>query len=1339
MSQRRIGRYQILEDIASGGQATVYRVWDTETGSILALKVMHPHLSRDASYVERFHREASMAASIKHPNIIRIFEVGEEDGSHFMSMEYLPDSLHSLIEAQGKLPLNRAVNIAYQLCQGLQAAHERGIIHRDIKPQNILLASDGTAKLTDFGIARAADLSTMTRTGMVMGTPHYMSPEQAKGLRVDIRSDLYSLGIVLYQMLTGELPFNAETPWEVIRLHIDAKPPSVRRAGADLPRGLVSVVDRCLEKAPDRRYQTPVSVGQAIQQSMPGAVSAPAQPRAPVAPAPPPTPPPPAAPPPRAAPPPPPPAAPARPSTTWMSSWAKAWEKTHRHRGIRIGSLITLVLGLAITAIRLGAIDEVRDFINPADTEEVTEPVVFEPVPVSAVITEGVALWNLDIPEGATTPLTFGPQGTDNLYVSNGNGVIHLLNGSDGGVRWRFNAEQPIAGAVIGPDQRLYLGTISGNLISIDPQDPEGGGLGIDLGGGNLYPAVGPEGELYAASAEGTIFRVSPEESRPLWEFSVGRQIKAPPVVGPDGTIYVGTADPGSIHAFSPDGEELWSLEIFPVPVSPAVGSLYVATDRILYTFENERNAGAGVKWQWDFESPLAPPTVARDGSVYVLNPNGLSKFSPHDGRSQWNAELNGPMGFVLGRDDRSYVLTQGGTLWEVDQDGNVNKFYDSAATWLREGPDGILYLGEPTGVIGLRPAVVVEEEPVLVAGPIAVPSADLIAWWPGEGNSNDIVGGNHGTLQNGVTFAPGIIGQAFSFDGDSYVDIGDIADFEITSTSSMSITGWLYNFAPVADQYIISKADIESPDFGWFIRLKNDSLIFNIANNDVQARIDIPGVSDDLWYHFAATHDGSIGRMNLYVDGVLRGSETENFGPIDDGGMPLTIGISSQGSGAFSGLIDEVAIFNGALSASEIKGMYDAGSAGLAASTPATSGPTYGGTLRVGMLANHATFDPPLVRQGNPSDIVTVQHTYDPLVMRNPDLSLQPMLATSWESNADATQWTFNLRRGVKFHHGKEFKVEDVVFTFNRLFEVESQLASVMTRPKIDALDDYTVRFIFESPNAVLLDSLVKYQALITPSDVDPARFATETLGTGPFIMTEHAVGDGTNFKRNPNYWWEGHPLVDRLVYIYPPSREALAGALRDGDIEVIYDLDIASVPGLEADPDTQVAVAPSGGYMNLVMDVRVPPFDNILVRKALQAVTDREAILQAAHFGLGGIAYDHPVAESDPLFNPSCKPPEYDPDLAKRLLGEAGYPNGIDLTLFTSPAGANMVEMAKVFQEKAAAAGINIEVAVVGEGEYWSDVWLVEPFYTSWWSGRPPYEAFSVVYPSGAAWNEA
>ena len=396
------------------------------------------------------------------------------------------------------------------------------------------------------------------------------------------------------------------------------------------------------------------------------------------------------------------------------------------------------------------------------------------------------------------------------------------------------------------------------------------------------------------------------------------------------------------------------------------------------------------------------------------------------------------------------------------------------------------------------------------------------------------------------------------------------------------------------------------------------------------------------------------------------------------------------------------------------------------------------GGTLKVGMLAQHSTFDPPSVV--NLPDIVTIQELYDVLVFRNPDLSLQPALATSWAANDDATEWTFNLRKGVKFHHGKEFKAEDVIFTFERLYEVESPLASVLPEPSdIVAVDDHTVRFEFDTPNAVLLEALVKYQAHITPSDVDPARFAAEEFGTGPFKLVEHVIGERTTFVKNEDYWWDGHPLVDEVIFLFLTSPEARAEALKAGTVDIIYDLDTASVPTLDAHSDTLAAQAPSGGYMNLAMDLREEPFDDILVRKALQAATDREAILQITQFGLGGIAYDHPITEGDPVFNASCKPPDYNPDLARDLLAQAGFQNGIDLTLHTSSAGAAMVEMATVFKERAAPAGINVDIQVVPEETYWSEVWLQKPFTTVWWGGRPPYEAFSVVYPSGAAWQES
>ena len=647
MSQQRIGKYQILEEIASGGQATVHRVWDTQTGGILALKVMHPHLTRDSSYIERFHREAAIASALDHPNVTRVFEVGQEGDTHFMSMEYLPLSLHYLIQSQGKLPVDRAINIAYQICLGMQSAHEHRTFHRDIKPQNILLAPDGTPKITDFGIARAADLSTMTRTGMVMGTPHYMSPEQADG-RADIRSDIYSMGIVFYQMLTGDLPFSAETPWEIIRLHREAKPTSIRKVMPNLPRGLDTVVERCLEKDPNRRYQTPDLMAQALQQVMPSAVTPTPQPQVMTPPqiaqpTPPTTPPkapvgtnfcvrcgtklepgqryctacgaaaagpglaPPAPPkptPPRPAPAPQPrPAAPApRPSTI-----VRAWEA--RRRGPAWARLLALT---ALVAVVGGAIYLA---VQPPSEGPIAEPpVVIEPV-VGAV---GEVVW--EVP-AVFQPLAVGPEG--DLFVTRENGEIHSVD-PDGAERWQFNLGVPITNAVLGPNDLLHISTNDGLLLGLRASD----GLQIYRSSvnGAVMTGIGPSGDLYAISEDGVLGRYPSDGGPRLWSLRVGLKVAAPPVVGPDGIVYVGTVDPGAIHAISPDGEELWREDIGPVQVSPTLGSVYVATvNGFLYAFDED----GSFRWERDILSPpLASPVVSPDGAIYVLSENSLFRIT---------------------------------------------------------------------------------------------------------------------------------------------------------------------------------------------------------------------------------------------------------------------------------------------------------------------------------------------------------------------------------------------------------------------------------------------------------------------------------------------------------------------------------------------------------------------------------------------------------------------------------------------------------------------------------------------------------------------------------------
>ena len=278
--EQRTGRYQILEEIAAGDQGTVYRAFDPDSGQISALKVLHPNLSGDRGYIERFRREASLAASIDHPNVVKIFEVGQDGDQHFMALEFLPESLARVVESGGQMRLEGASQFGLQIAEGLAAAHALGIVHRDIKPQNVLIGADGSAKVTDFGIARAESLNTMTATGVVMGTPDYMSPEQARGARADARSDVYSLvGCLMYHMLAGEVPFTGETPLAVIRQQIEEQSRRLRERRKDVPRGLEAVIDRAMAKDPDRRYQSAAEIAQAIRAAAPG-VSRPVTPQA---------------------------------------------------------------------------------------------------------------------------------------------------------------------------------------------------------------------------------------------------------------------------------------------------------------------------------------------------------------------------------------------------------------------------------------------------------------------------------------------------------------------------------------------------------------------------------------------------------------------------------------------------------------------------------------------------------------------------------------------------------------------------------------------------------------------------------------------------------------------------------------------------------------------------------------------------------------------------------------------------------------------------------------------------------------------------------------------------
>ena len=251
-------RYEILEEVGLGGMATVYKAKDHVLNRLVAVKVLKDEFTTDAEFVKRFNTEAQAAASLSHPNIVSIYDVGheEENNLYYIVMELVQGkTLKEIINSEGVLTWKWAVNIAMQIASALEMAHKRGIVHRDIKPHNIIITEDGIAKVTDFGIAKAVSNSTITAFGTTIGSVHYFSPEQAKGGFTDAKTDLYSLGVVMFEMLTGKVPFDADTPVSVALKHMQEDPKEPVELNSDIPTAVNQIVVKAMQKEPTARYQ----------------------------------------------------------------------------------------------------------------------------------------------------------------------------------------------------------------------------------------------------------------------------------------------------------------------------------------------------------------------------------------------------------------------------------------------------------------------------------------------------------------------------------------------------------------------------------------------------------------------------------------------------------------------------------------------------------------------------------------------------------------------------------------------------------------------------------------------------------------------------------------------------------------------------------------------------------------------------------------------------------------------------------------------------------------------------------------------------------------------------
>ncbi|NLK99703.1 MAG: Stk1 family PASTA domain-containing Ser/Thr kinase [Clostridiales bacterium] len=248
-------RYEIIDSVGSGGMADVYKAKDERLNRFVAIKVLKPEYSSDKSFVNKFRGEAQSVAGLSHPNIVNVYDVGDDGGLHYIVMELVEGiTLKRFIERKGKLEVKEAVGITIQIAQGMEAAHDNHIIHRDIKPQNIIISRDGKVKVTDFGIAKASNSNTITSNAM--GSVHYLSPEQARGGYSDEKSDIYSLGVTLYEMLSGKVPFAGDNNVSVAMLHIQGEAMPLRELEENIPLSVDRIVQKCMQKRPERRYHS---------------------------------------------------------------------------------------------------------------------------------------------------------------------------------------------------------------------------------------------------------------------------------------------------------------------------------------------------------------------------------------------------------------------------------------------------------------------------------------------------------------------------------------------------------------------------------------------------------------------------------------------------------------------------------------------------------------------------------------------------------------------------------------------------------------------------------------------------------------------------------------------------------------------------------------------------------------------------------------------------------------------------------------------------------------------------------------------------------------------------
>jgi peptide/nickel transport system substrate-binding protein len=389
---------------------------------------------------------------------------------------------------------------------------------------------------------------------------------------------------------------------------------------------------------------------------------------------------------------------------------------------------------------------------------------------------------------------------------------------------------------------------------------------------------------------------------------------------------------------------------------------------------------------------------------------------------------------------------------------------------------------------------------------------------------------------------------------------------------------------------------------------------------------------------------------------------------------------------------------------------------------------------------AEQQSVDP--IKNISVGDTLRMSTIYDKLVEIGNDYQPKPMLAEKWDANPEATVWTFHLRKGVKFHDGRDLTARDVVYSFKRLLDPTQDsggaaILNMLSADKITAVDDHTVEFALDKPLAILPTVLTTKYAAIVPEGSTSESLQAKPVGTGAYMVDSFTPSPKLVTQRNPNYWRETPPGAECLEMTGIAESVSRAAALSSGQADVLVMLEPQTAATIEAQGGAEIIKSPGGGLLKFAMWIDTPPFDNIKVREALKLVVDRQAFVNTVLLGMGVAGNDAPVSPLSPDAYRSDII-QRDLDKAKALLAEAGYADGLTLDLYTSDAIAVMVPAAQAFQQMAAEAGVTINLIMSPADSYWSEIFLKRPFTTDFWGDRPTAEALSIAYLTDSAYPE-